>query len=255
MGRISNLFLLILIVIVGGCSKDEQASDKTVIPVLEPGVILTFDDNYYDTWIQMLPILDKYNAKATFFVSPNYPNKRQHTDYQKILTLYNAGNEIGSHSMNHPKIQYYLKKHSLDYYYENEVLPTLSFFDSLGIKVNSFAYPYGYHTRLSDIYLAGYFRKIRTVSNYAKSHNYVCLKDRQIKQLEGLSIVESEAISLRVIENEILKAKADTGIFVLVEHMPVLKATIGSPFSFAMLDSICRFTVNQNMKFYCMRDL
>jgi peptidoglycan/xylan/chitin deacetylase (PgdA/CDA1 family) len=255
MGRICNLFLLILLVFFAGCSKDEPVPAKTLVPVLEPGILLTFDDNYYDAWIKMQPILDEYNAKATFFVSPNYPNKRQNTDYQKILTLYNAGNEIGSHSMNHPKIQYYLKKHSLEYYYQHEVLPTFSFFDSLGIKVSSFAYPYGYHTRSSDIYLELFFRKIRTVSNYAKSHNYVCIKDRQIKQLSGFSIVESEAISLRVIENEILKAKADTGIFVLVEHMPVLKATINFPFSYAMLDSICRFTVNHNMRFYCMRDL
>ena len=75
------------------------------------------------------------------------------------------------------------------------------------------------------------------------------------KKVQGFSIFKPEDVSLKIIEGEILKAKADTGVFVLIGHMPVQVATGRDTFTYKMLDSICKFVVSHNMKFYRMQDL
>ena len=44
---------------------------KKFVPKL-PAVMLTFDDGYLDSWAYAYPILKKYGAKATIFVSPEF---------------------------------------------------------------------------------------------------------------------------------------------------------------------------------------
>jgi peptidoglycan/xylan/chitin deacetylase (PgdA/CDA1 family) len=41
-----------------------------------PAVMLTFDDGYLDNWAYALPILERYGAKATIFVSPEFVDPR-----------------------------------------------------------------------------------------------------------------------------------------------------------------------------------
>lgn len=254
--KAATWIFLILLFLISGCKKVGFV-DVTVAGYLEPGIVLTFDDNYYDSWIEMLPILDKYNAKATFFISPNYPAKRKKGDLQKILTLYNDGHEIGSHTMNHPKINIYLHYHNLTQLYEHEILPVQKMLDSLGIKATSFAYPYGYNTAASDSFLGHYFNKIRTVANIAKSDRYVDILKENQKFMDGLANVSKVARPdpLKIYKDAILKAKTNSGILVLLEHKPVQKTTKELTFSYAMLDSICRFVTQHNMRFYRMQDI
>ena len=259
MNRIGTLFLFV-IMFTAGCEKTDFQQKSDLVPITQntaflPGVALTFDDNYYDQWIKMLPTLEKYGAKATFYISPNYPSKRKKGDVQKILTLYNAGNEIGSHTMNHPRIHLYLQKHDLVYYYINEVVPTLMLFDSLGIQTKTFAYPYGFNTSGSDTFLEKHFGKIRTVARFNNSANYYYFLNSNAKKIAGLSISTISANSLNLYKTAILKAKNDGSVLILIEHRPVNKVTKKDTFTYAMLDSICHYTVQQNLKFYRMQDL
>jgi peptidoglycan/xylan/chitin deacetylase (PgdA/CDA1 family) len=254
--RIPNLLLLILFFYISGCQKFQLRNEIDPLDIgLQPGIALTFDDNYYDDWIRMLPILDKYNAKATFFISINRPNKRNKPDLQKILILYNDGHEIGAHTMNHLKIDFYLRNHSLTQYYENEVLPNIKLFDSLGIYTSSFAYPYGHRTTTSDVFLGKCFEKIRTVTIYGKSKPYVNVLNKYEKHIDALSIKATSDNSLRIYENAILNAKACSGVLVLALHKPAIIVQHRLEFSYEMLDSICQFAVQHNMRFYRMLDL
>lgn len=248
-------FLTGFILINLSCSKesdfnivlDESTNDQNpVVEIknLQPGIALTFDDAYFDDWIKMLPIFQKYNAKASFFISLNYPVKK--IDYkEKILKLYDSGNEIGIHTMNHPHLSDYLKHHSLTYYYHHEILPEVNYLKKIGINPTSFAYPYGEQNPESNTFLSQYFNKIRCMygGSYIKT----------TKKVIGSSVILSS--DLNDYKSEILCANLNSSIWVLVEHKPVQKVTGTDTFTFSMLDSICRFVSEHNMRFYCLNEI
>ncbi|KYG90710.1 hypothetical protein A0U40_06985 [[Bacillus] sp. KCTC 13219] len=64
-------------------------------------IALTFDDGPHPTvTAQVLKTLEKYDAKATFFVTGHRVNKSP-----KVLKeIYEAGHEIGNHTWSHPKL-------------------------------------------------------------------------------------------------------------------------------------------------------
>lgn len=246
-------FLIGIVLLNVSCSKEtdiEIALDESegntgeAVTKLVPGIALTFDDAYFDEWIEMLPILNKYNAKATFFISLNYPQSDINCR-EKILKLYNAGNEIGLHTMNHPHLSTYLKHHSINYYYKNEILPEILLFNSLGISPSSFAYPFGEHNAESNTFLSQYFNKIRCM--------YGSANIRKVEKVIGASSIISS--SLKDYKEEILYAKLDSNIWVLLEHKPVLELTGNDTFTFSLLDSICKFVSEQNMRFYTLKEI
>ncbi len=59
---------------------------------------LSFDDARLSQVKVGLPLLDRYNIKATFFVLPD-PVEQQQQDWQRVLA---SGHEIGNHSLHHP---------------------------------------------------------------------------------------------------------------------------------------------------------
>jgi peptidoglycan/xylan/chitin deacetylase (PgdA/CDA1 family) len=219
-------------------------NSSAVTANLEPGIALTFDDAYYDEWIEMLPILNKYKAKVTFFISLHYPINDINSK-EKILKLYNAGNEIGLHTLNHPHLSTYLKHHSINYYYKYEILPEIRFFNSLGISPTSFAYPYGEQNNESNKFLSQYFNKVRCM--------YGTADIKKMDKVIGASLIISA--SLKDYKDEILYAKLDSSIWVFVEHRPVQKVSGNDTFTFSMLDSICKFVSEQNMRFYCIQEI
>ncbi len=66
-----------------------------------PMLCLTFDDGPYDKVdLELIKILEKYNARATFFICTNRLKTKQWAD--STIAVYNAGHQIGSHTMSHP---------------------------------------------------------------------------------------------------------------------------------------------------------
>lgn len=126
-------------------------------------IIITFDDGYKDILNNALPILKKYNFKATSFFVTNLIGQNNSWDVKKksykkkeimnpsdILQWISSGMHIGSHSHNHVD----LTKIS-----EEKLLYELEFSkkfleDKFNNKNNIFCYPYGkvnenvhYHTK------------------------------------------------------------------------------------------------------------
>ncbi|MCX6335297.1 MAG: polysaccharide deacetylase family protein [Bacteroidia bacterium] len=247
--------MAVITLLAAGCTKksdfsialDDSYNDPdpaAEVTILDPGVALTFDDASIDEWIEMLPILNKYNARVTFFISLYYP-KYDPNCKNKVMTLYNAGNEIGIHTLNHPHLSTYLEKHSLNEYYNNEILPEVRFFNSLGINPGSFAYPYGEYNPKANRFLSQYFNKIRCI--------YGNPDINKVKKVIGASEIFSS--TLKDYKEEILYAKLNSSIWVLVEHKPVQNVSGNDYFTFSLLDSICNFVSRQNMRFYCLREI
>lgn len=72
-------------------------------------VALTFDDGPYIYTSDLLDILDKYEAKATFFINGNNLGKgaidNASTGYPQILKrMYDAGHQLASHTWTHQNL-------------------------------------------------------------------------------------------------------------------------------------------------------
>tara|TARA_B110000483_G_scaffold222795_1_gene280065 strand:+ start:191 stop:853 length:663 start_codon:yes stop_codon:yes gene_type:complete len=114
--------------------------------------IITFDDGYENLITNVFPILKKLEFSATCFVVTNMLNKynvwdENRSDYKKMKLMnidqiyewVSNGFEIGSHTKDH------LNLTSLDINKKKEqIIDSKNFINqSLGIKITSFAYPFG----------------------------------------------------------------------------------------------------------------
>jgi peptidoglycan/xylan/chitin deacetylase (PgdA/CDA1 family) len=126
-------------------------------------VILNFDDGRLSQYTNALPILDKYGFKATFYVVCNYIGKKEgYMDWKEIKTLQKEGHDIGSHSMNHVRLEQLSKKNV-----EYEVGQSKRCLQDHGINAKSFAYPFDSGTDDKTVIniVAKYYEIGRTASD------------------------------------------------------------------------------------------
>ncbi len=125
-------------------------------------IALTFDDGWQSFFINALPILNKYNFKATVFIISGYVGNKSRWDYKnkghlswhEIKILVDEGIEIGSHSVNHVDLRY-LDDNKLEY----EIAGSKKQIeDKLGLPVKHFSYPFGRYNRrvIEAVKRAGY---------------------------------------------------------------------------------------------------
>ncbi len=103
-------------------------------------VILTFDDGYRDFYTDAFPILKKYQAKAVIYVVSGFLDKSNNLTHKQLKEIADNGLiEIGAHTINHVSLKgMNSKKAQLEISKSKDDLEK-----ELGIKVVSFAYPYG----------------------------------------------------------------------------------------------------------------
>lgn len=133
------LFLLYIVLCVGTCF---LPGTNFLGPVISRGrtgkneVALTFDDGpSNDTTPKILDLLDRYQAKATFFVSGI--NALKYPDL--IREIIRRGHSIGNHSMNHDP--FIMMKGYRKLY--REVLEAKQVLQKLGIDARAFRPPVG----------------------------------------------------------------------------------------------------------------
>lgn len=64
-------------------------------------VVLTFDDGYSDAATYATPLLVKYHARASFYVSAGFIGDGRHADWPQLRKMRAAGMEIGCHGTFH----------------------------------------------------------------------------------------------------------------------------------------------------------
>jgi peptidoglycan/xylan/chitin deacetylase (PgdA/CDA1 family) len=119
--------------------------------------VLTFDDGYKDFFNTAIPILDKFNFKATIFIVSKligdicyWRTKRMQPrllDWDEIHSIINMGHEIGSHGLYH-RNYLHLSKEEL----EQEIAGSKKLIEKkLGIPIVSFSYPWSrYNDRILE---------------------------------------------------------------------------------------------------------
>lgn len=106
----------------------------------EKTIVLTFDDGYLDNYTNVLPLLKKYEARATFFVVHSKIGHYRYMTHDQIQSLIDNGMEIGSHTINHQILT------DIDPQYLSWELATSRYFlkkDYNGYVVRSLSYPNG----------------------------------------------------------------------------------------------------------------
>ena len=120
---------------------------------------LTFDDSHFDDWEAVLPLFEKYNARATFFARGDLPPRH----VAGMRRLSEAGHSIGLHGRLHVRAPVYVGERGADVWLRDEVLPQVEICRSAGLTSTSFAYPYNARTEETDGLLRGHgFVRLRS---------------------------------------------------------------------------------------------
>jgi peptidoglycan/xylan/chitin deacetylase (PgdA/CDA1 family) len=102
-------------------------------------VIITLDDGNIDNYTTAWPIMQKYGFTGVLYIVENYIGADKYMNADQIVEMYNAGWEVGSHSVSHQDLT--LIKPDRQRY---EIVKSREKLQSLlGIPILTFAYPYG----------------------------------------------------------------------------------------------------------------
>jgi peptidoglycan/xylan/chitin deacetylase (PgdA/CDA1 family) len=125
-----------------------------------PGIVLSFDD-YSETWVRELPLLERLGIKATFFVTGDFV-RDEPLAKNRLAPLVQAGHSLGVHTFTHRRATEMWKKEGAAWL-TSDVLDQASLLSAIeGRPTQSFAYPYGDHDKATDRTLVKHFRFVRT---------------------------------------------------------------------------------------------
>lgn len=133
---------------------------KMVLP--NKPVILTFDDGHWDLYTDVLPILEKYNVKATAYVVPGFIGGSDSLSSDQLKKVIQSSLiEIGDHTIHHAS----LARRPLALV-KNEVDLSKAMLEKrYNLHIVSFAYPYGSFDQqaISVVKDAGFKTAVSTV--------------------------------------------------------------------------------------------
>lgn len=116
--------------------------------------LFTVDDGNIDNYTNLFPIMQKYGFTGILYIVGNYIGAEHYMNDEQILEMYNAGWEVGSHSMNHFDLTK-LDGEQLRF----EIVGSKETLETrLGVPILTFAYPFGLHNEAAHDYIkfAGY---------------------------------------------------------------------------------------------------
>lgn len=170
------------------------------------GVLITLDDGYEDHFEIVLPILKKYNAKATFFLLPKYFGQKNlwdhrsqvilnHLSIEQARKLVKEGHTVGSHGLTHNSLLKFGDRQLKTELKESKTILE----NTLQINVDCFSYPYGDFnhniTKLaSDIYKYSFATNKETTSDW---NQFGCTRIRRERILSNMSIKEIENLIIK----------------------------------------------------------
>lgn len=133
--------LALLLIILTGCisAPATPTPTKKDVSLKNTVVSLTFDDGDADNY-SVRSVLAENNLHATFYVVSGFTNSNGYMTENQLRDLYNDGNEIGGHTLDHAKLTE-VRGEDL----KREVCQDRSNLTAYGFNVTSFAYPFGHY--------------------------------------------------------------------------------------------------------------
>ncbi|WP_269225774.1 polysaccharide deacetylase family protein [Flavobacterium eburneipallidum] len=250
---ILKILLLCTFFVFISCEKEQPIPKSKAKPKIA-GVILSFDDAYINEWFATNQQLKKYGWKGTFFVCRIHNLK--HYQIKKLLELQNEGHEIGGHGLNHLNAADYTRVHTINEYMKDEINPMLHLMHFYGLKVSSFAYPYGGRTQKLD---AALLKKFKVVRGRAFNEE---VADKQGCYFNHSNLIFS--FSIDDTHNDfniphLLKlldfAKKHNKILILNSHKTVNEVTGDYQTENKTLEYVCQYVKRNKLRFYTVSDL
>jgi peptidoglycan-N-acetylglucosamine deacetylase len=128
--------------------------------ITQPGLFLTFDDCFIESWLTAVPLFQKYGARATFFISEF--DKLSSEQIAGLKKLKQHGHAVGCHGLCHLDVVEFLSKHAPDEYLSREIRPALDLMASAGLAPTCFAYPCSSRNPDTDSLLLAHFHRLRS---------------------------------------------------------------------------------------------
>ena len=168
-------------------------------------VAITLDDGYHCWTSEIMPVLQKYDMPATFYIiDPQYQKGFSWTDAQE---LYNAGYEIGWHTAKHVSVDMMASSEIASDFESAEPM-----FESHGLpRPETFAYPSGRHSDQSMEVASRYFVASRTTEDGV---NYPDDVRENPQHLRGYSMEKG----LSFLEKKVNKYSGQNVLITLVGH-------------------------------------
>lgn len=229
----------------------EQTGEKGINPGFQwpegkrMAISLTFDDARLSQIDNGIPVLDKYNVKATFYILPKNLIKRL-DGWKKAAS---NGHELGNHSFLHPCTGNFSwsRNKALENYTLQDMgieldSASLLIEKSLGVKPSSFAYPCGQtfvgrslQTHSYIPLIAARFETGRTWMNEGPNDPAFC----DLAQLTGM---ELDGKSFQQVKSMIEAAKSKGSWLIFAGHEMNKSGTQTTYLS--TLDSLCQYALN-----------
>ena len=147
-------------------------------------LVLSFDDRNFDGWTNAIPLFEKYNAKATFFVSG--PIDEEAVAAMKALDEH--GHTVGLHGLHHADADKLVAEVGFEEYYRRDVEPQVMAARKHALAVRNFAYPNGRRNAEIDRFLLSKgFHRVRAslgITPYDPKH----LRTKEWKPIAGQDV-------------------------------------------------------------------
>ena len=254
------LYFIILILLFSACKQRKVFQ--------QAGIAISFDDRFVKEWYQLRPLLKKYNAKCTFYITE--PDSLSYEEVNLLHQLEDEGNEIGCHGALHVRSMYYIWDFSLDEYMKNEVFPALKTMEKQGFSPKTFAHPGGSQMWYSDRELLKYFKLLRDVSmktrtlwDYDYTHEIedideIFYQRDDTRKVNALLIDTSAKLTIEDIKKGLKRASQEGSVMMMFGHKPLTKTTQKADeygFDIKFLEQILQESAKLNLKTYTMQEL
>lgn len=242
----SVLLISLLLLTVCCAPNDEQM----------PGICLSFDDRTINEWYAMMPLLERYGARVTFFVTQ--PDSLRPEEVVKLKAIAGYGHEIGSHGALHVNAEAYIREHGYISYLRDEVDGGIAAMQRIGFDPVSFAYPYGARNWFTDLLLFRRFDCVRSVSPLGMEITHldeIYYRFDANKELSAVGIDAGSGLTQQMVIDAVGRAKERKEVVMLYGHEP--SATTRSAYEFdpAFLEFILEECQKEGLQFYTFREL
>ena len=178
-------------------------------------VCFTFDDYHGENWLKALPLFQKYDAHATFFIVGEITDEKA----QVMKKLRDAGHTLGLHTLHHRDAIPFIHEQGEAKYIAEEIRPQLDACRKYGLEIRSFAYPNNRRDDDSDKMLLPCFDHLRAGRGPAGKTLYYPLKTLPEKcYLGGTGIGTYYNSDLTVLKEELTHAAETDSILVYFSH-------------------------------------